>query len=209
MKPPNGEFGLAASWGVLRGEAARAEGVAGALPSLPRSAATAGGSSSPFETRAQLSGALGRAPLLSEVKRLRLARVSRRRDSRRDILRVPGAPRGGPVGGPRPGGHKGWPRWGRLASCVRLHLADRVRAGCRRAEGQAMEGQRGLQSAWGRTSGSHAAVRAATLVVGNRRVTASWRPCGRCFPDPVNAYEEESKAAHFLSLRLPLSSVTC
>lgn len=38
------------------------------------------------------------------------------------------------------------------ASRVRLHLADR--AGWRRAEGQAVEGQRGLQSAWGRTSGS-------------------------------------------------------
>jgi hypothetical protein len=101
VKHPNGEFGLVASWGVLRGEAARAEGVAGAWPSLPRSAGARG---RPRRRRLgpwpSYAGRSGRAAVWSEVKRLWPARVSRRQDSSRGIPLVPGAPRGGPWGRP-------------------------------------------------------------------------------------------------------------
>lgn len=196
---------MAASSGVLHGEAARAEGVAGAGPSQPQECGR------PQEARRRCLGPrpsypsrLGRAAARSEVKRLWRARVSLRRDSRPGIPRVPGAARWGTLLEARgPEGTKAGRSGG--ASRLRLHLAGR--AGWRGAKRQAVEDRRGLQSAWGRTSGSHAAVRASTLVVGNQRVTATRVRVAAASPGTVNASEEESKASHWLSLRSTL--VTC
>lgn len=92
---------MAASSSFLRGETARAEGVAGAGPSQPQECGR------PQEARRRCLGPrpsypsrLGRAAARSEVKRLWRARVSLRRDWRPGIPRVPGAARGGPCGRP-------------------------------------------------------------------------------------------------------------
>lgn len=77
---PRRGLGLAASSGVLRGGAARAEGVAGARPSLPWSA---GARKSPAvaDWDPGYPGRSGRAAVQSEVKRPWRARVSWRRGS--------------------------------------------------------------------------------------------------------------------------------
>lgn len=138
VKHLNGGFGLVASWGVLRGEAARAEGVAGARPSLPRSEGARGRPRchrlGPWPSYA---GRSGRAAVRSEVKkavagssvaapRLEMGHSPRARGSAWGTLWEARGLEGTKAG--RGGG----------ASRVRLHLADR--AGWRRTEGQAVEG---------------------------------------------------------------------
>lgn len=127
--------------------------------------------------------------------------MSRRRDSRPGIPRVPGAPRGGPCG--RPAARRAQRLAAAGAPRAFASILWIVRGGGERRDrlGQAVAGGSGLQSAWGPHLWQPCSCARVDLGRGESGSHSRSRPGGRCFPGPVNASQEESRAAHFLSLR--------